>query len=365
MILPSLIAAAFVAAIVFGVALAMRFRRRRPAPQDAIPVYHPPRDDADVSDPANLHVIAVFFNFHRFKKPVENFQAFRRHMAALGVTLHVVELVLGESSFEVTDLDNPLHTRLRTDTEFFQKENLINIGAANLTRLFPGWRYVAWVDADISFFNADVATDTMYRLNRHPVVQMWAKALDLGPDGLPIEFKVPGGKTSVVTSFGECYARKEQRVPALYGVMWHPGYAWAMRRDTYEAVGGLYENTILGAADHHMAWAFVGNPEQGIHGAASNGYKLDALRWCRQAARVVNGDLGYVPGLIHHHWHGRKEARKYVERWSILVDNGFDPALDLRREDNGLLKLTKRSAGLRDGIRAYFLQRNDDANTYA
>ena len=72
-----------------------------------------------------------------------------------------------------------------------------------------------------------------------------------------------------------------------------------------------------------------------------------------------------MPGLIHHHWHCRKANRKYVERWSILVDNGFDPALDLRCEPSGLLKLTKRSRGLRDGIRDYFEQRNDDANTLA
>ena len=39
--------------------------------------------------------------------------------------------------------------------------------------------------------------------------------------------------------------------------------------------------------------------------------------------------------------------------------------LDLRREESGLLKLTGRSPGLRDGIRQYFLQRNDDANTLA
>ena len=63
-------------------------------------------------------------------------------MAQLGVTLHVVELVLGQAPFEVTNARNPLHVQLRTDTEFFQKENLINIGVANLTKRFPDWRYL-------------------------------------------------------------------------------------------------------------------------------------------------------------------------------------------------------------------------------
>jgi hypothetical protein len=74
------------------------------------------QDPAATDNPANLHVIAVFFNFHRFRAPVANFERFKSHMAQLGVTLHVVELVLGQAPFEVSDACNPLHTQLRTDT---------------------------------------------------------------------------------------------------------------------------------------------------------------------------------------------------------------------------------------------------------
>lgn len=347
------------------VAIAL-FSWRRPKPSPKTPARPAPwRAPAAAPKPSDLHVVAVFFNFYRFEKPVENFKRFVAHMADLGVTLHVVELVLRDMPFEVSDARNPLHVQLRTETEFFQKENLINIGVANAVKHFPDAKYFAWVDADVQFFNRNVALDTIAQLNRHAVVQMWSKALDLGPDLTPLEFKVPSGKQCVVTSFAECYQNGEPRVPALYGVSWHPGYAWAIRRDVLESLGGLYENTILGAADHHMAWAFVGKPHQGIHGQASEGYKRDALAWCKHAAEVVKGDLGVVPGLICHYWHGRKEARKYVERWSILVDTGFDPAVDLARTASGMLKLTGRSAALRDRIREYFRQRNDDANTLA
>jgi hypothetical protein len=161
-------------------------------------------------------------------------------MAELGVTLHVVELVLGQALFEVTDARNPLHIQLRTDTEFFQKENLVNIGVVNLTKRFPAWRYVAWIDGDITFFNPTAITDTLYRLQRHPVVQMWSKACDLGPDGMPMDLKGPdGSQSAIVSSFAYCYANRVDRGVATY---WHPGYAWAMRRETFEAVGGLYEN---------------------------------------------------------------------------------------------------------------------------
>ena len=313
--------------------------------------------------PADLHVVAVFFNFFRFKKPVENFRRFERHMRDLGVTLHVVELVLRDMPFQVTDAGNPHHVQLRTQSEFFQKENLVNIGVRSIDKLYPEWKYVAWVDSDVQFFNEEVVLDTITALNRHPVVQMWSKAIDMAPDTTPIE-QERFRKTAIVTSFAYAYSQGGEP-DYQYGPYWHSGYAWAMRRDCFDALGGLYQHAILGAADHHMAWAFAGKPGEGVHGAASDGYKRDALEWLERAENVVRGDLGYVAGLIHHHWHGRKEDRKYVERWSILVDNGFDPAIDLVQDRTGLLRLTDRSRGLRDGVRRYFQQRNDDANTLA
>jgi hypothetical protein len=54
-----------------------------------------------------------------------------------------------------------------------------HIGVANLRRRFPDWRYMAWIDGDITFFNPTVVTDTLYRLQRHPVGQMWSRACDL------------------------------------------------------------------------------------------------------------------------------------------------------------------------------------------
>jgi len=319
------------------------------------------------ANPADLHVIAVFFNFQRFRNPVVNFFKFEQHMKELGVTLHVVELVLGSSPFEVTSPQNPLHTQLRTDTEFFQKENLINIGVRRAIRAFPDLEKFAWIDSDVTFFNPYVIEETLYKLDRHPVVQMWEKALDMGPDGTPMEIDTPAGKQMLVQGFPACKARGIEDIQGFRGVNYHPGYAWAMRRIVWERLGGLYEHAILGAADHQMAHAFNGNPSGGIHGLASEGYKKDATNWGERATALIRGDVGYVSGLIHHAWHGRKGDRKYVERWAIMVDTGFDPAVDLVRDDFqwGLLKLTQRSPELRDRVRGYFYGRNEDANTLA
>jgi hypothetical protein len=313
--------------------------------------------------PADLHVIAVFFNFNRFKAPVANFRRFAAHMAELGVTLHIVELVTGKTPFQVTEGDNPHHVRLTTRTEFFQKENLINIGVRNALRLYPGAEYFAWVDADIRFFNPDVVSDTIHALERKPVAQMWSFAIDLDPHGHPLHFR--GQNADAARSFGWCYANQASFEKGYGGAVWHCGYAWAARRDTLEAMGGLYEHDIVGATDYHMAWSFVGKPTHGIHGQCTPAFKADALAWCRRACDVVQGNLGVVDGLIHHHWHGRKADRRYVERWKILVDNEYDPALDLTRDLLGQLHLTGRKPKLLRDIAEYMRARNEDANTVA
>lgn len=317
-------------------------------------------------NPADLHVVSVFFNFNRRANPVANFRRFRQHMADLGVTLHVAELVNGDLPFEVTSPLDPHDLQLRSPDEFFIKENLADIALRHVVQTYPGAKYLALVDGDVEFFNRDVAAQTIVALNRFDVAQMWAMACDLGPDGHPMVFPGPDG-AQVSRSFGYCYVNRAAptNVTKRYGYEWHPGYAWAFRREAWERCGGLYEHCIVGSADLHMAWAWVGKIGWGVDPAASPAFQADVRAWCERAAQVVGGNLGYVDGLVHHHWHGRKTDRRYVSRWAALIDNGFDPALDLTRDVHGLLHLSGRNPKLRDDLRAYMRGRNEDANTLA
>lgn len=313
---------------------------------------------------SDLHVVAVFFNHNLRTNPLLNFQKFVKHMESFGVTLHIVELVRGKLPFQVTETSNPHHTQLRTDSEFFQKENLINIGIRNACKLYPNAEYFAWVDADIHFFNPNVMTETIEQLNRHNMVQMWAMACDLGPDGHPMVY--PGvDAAQVARSFGYCYIHELEltSVTKRYGYEWHTGYAWACRRDTWEALNGLYENSIVGSSDNHMAWSWIGKVGWGIEKGVTNAFEQDIKKWCENSVKVVNRDVGYVEGLVHHQWHGRKVDRKYVSRWKVLIDNEFDPTTDLKKDVHGLLHLTGNKPQLQFDLRSYMNQRNDDINS--
>jgi hypothetical protein len=323
-----------------------------------------PGPSADVGNPANLHVIAPYFNFYQRANVRRNYQRYAAHIEELGATLHRVELVLGALAFEVTEGNNPLHTQLRTMSEFFQKENLINIGKANAVRHFPNLQYLAWPDADVTFLNPDIVRDTMIQLNRHPVVQMWAFASPLDPDNNPLEYDTEE-RSTVGKSFGYCYVHgmPMTQVTQRWGWEWHTGYAWAMRRSVWDAIGGLYEHAIIGSADNHMAWAFAGKSGWGLDPKSPHDYQEDCRAWCDKVIPIVGRDVGYVDGMLLHHWHGRRSDRRYVERNDVVVKNGYDPSLDLYKDAHGLLHLTNRKPGLLFDIRAYMRSRNDDANT--
>ncbi len=281
---------------------------------------------------ARLHVFTAYFNHNQSENVKTNFLRFQKHMQELGVTLHVVEVVLNNAPFEVTNPNVKTHTQLRAKYELFRKENVLNIAIRKALETFKDdIDFLAWVDADIRFVSETVVQDTINQLHRHKVVQMWSRAIDLDPDNHPLVFGNNEG--SVVKSFAWNYVEDglEAKPKGGYSTIWHPGYAWAITREAYEEMGGFFDISILGAGDHHMAMAFVGKSEGSIHGGTTQNYQDRAFEHLARIEQVINGDLCYIDGLVLHYWHGRKGDRKYVERWSVLVDNKFEPGYDLYR----------------------------------
>jgi len=90
----------------------------------------------------------------------------------------------------------------------------------------------------------------------------------------------------------------------------------------------------------------------------TNAYK-ESLRLFQK--RVAHLRLGYVPGVIRHHFHGSKKNRKYHERWQILVDSAYNPFVHITKNRDGLLVPTELCPQkMLDEILAYFAERNED-----
>jgi hypothetical protein len=294
---------------------------------------------------SKLYVIAVVSNPARFARRYQLFKEFCERMRKEKyVKLITVELQQGLRPFITDSL-----IKLRTDDELWYKENLINIGVNHLP---PDWKYMAWIDTDIEFKNENWALETIEELQSYKVLQLFSHCIDLG---------IKNETLHVHMGFAYQYVNGETWKEPKYGGTWHPGYAWAMRRDVYDNIGGLMDFPILGSGDHHMSLAFIGLVNKYINSKLHPHYKLLCNIFQERCEKFIRRNIGFVHGTILHYFHGNKADRRYQDRWKILTDNQFDPLRDIIKDSQGLWKLEGSKLKLRDDIMMYFRQRNEDS----
>jgi hypothetical protein len=311
----------------------------------------------------DLYVIAVYMNPMRYRTRDRLFRDFMAHTQDLAANVLIVEIAFGKRPFEVTTPNNAFHLQLRTDKVLWLKENAVNLGIAHLRRVRPSAKYVAWVDGDVMFQRRDIIRETVEQLQHYVVVQMFSHAVDLGPQGQNIR-----NDTGFMYQYHQNGMQPPTTAKGRYpqGPTWHPGYAWAARIAALDKLPGpLFDQGILGSSDQHMAKALVGRAGLSIPKGISAGYRNQVENWGAMAELHLRRNVGYVPGLITHHWHGDKANRKYVERWDVLISTQFDPTRDLMRDTQGLYRLAdfldERSRRLHDLVLAYFGQRDEDS----
>ncbi len=300
-----------------------------------------------------LYVVTCISNPIRFSSRYRLYKNFAKYMENSGVELITIEQAFGDRPFEITDENNPNHIQVRSLTELWHKENMLNLA---VQRLPQDWEYMAWIDADVQFARPDWVQETLHQLQHYQVVQMFSHATDLGPNYEPLK-----------THNGFCYSYHNQDVTPAWDKgynSWHPGFAWAINRDAFNAVGGLIDWAILGSGDRHMSLALIGKVETSFFKDMWNNcpvYATMLKEWEARAEKFIQRDIGYVEGLLLHYWHGKKKDRGYSDRWKIITENKYNPLKDIKRDWQGLFTLNDDNLGLREGIRSYFRSRNEDS----
>ncbi len=304
-----------------------------------------------------LHIIIVISNpckyFRRYVLALEFIERFKKQNSKFA-ELYIVELEYGDSpKFEVTEKDNIRHLQIKCENSnpIWHKENMINLGVKHL--LPKAWKAMAWVDADIDFENIHWIEDTLKILGSgsYDIVQLFSQALDLDQNKDIMQ---------IFSSFGYQYTHQKKYKTGNINNYWHPGFAWAITRNAYDKIGGLYDLGILGSGDNHIALSLIGKAENSVSKELNEGYNNTVLDY-QNKIKEAKLRLGYVPGVIRHYFHGSKKNRKYLERRQILVEHKFNPLLHLIRNDFGLLLPSKDCPeGLLTDIKKYFIERNED-----
>ena len=263
------------------------------------------------------------------------------------VRLFIVEMVYGDQKFMVTDANNKRHLQLRTETPLWHKENMVNLAVKNL--LPKNYKAFAWIDSDIEFDSPSWAVDTLKVLNGYrDVVQLFSQCIDMDREE---------NSLNMFTSFGFNFSKKKKYCGRGLDY-WHPGYAWAMTRKSYEKIGKIYDQGLLGSGDNIMAFSFVNVCEKFNNAKYSSDYNKSMLEFQKKAKGIR---LGYIPGVIRHYFHGSKKNRKYVERTEILAKYQYSPYKHITYDTNGIIVPTDRfEQNFKDEIFSYFLERKED-----
>ena len=297
-----------------------------------------------------LWIVAVISNPQRYRSRFALYQAFEDRMRRAGANLMTVEAALGGRGHTVTTEGHARHLQVRQRDELWHKENLINLGIQCLPE---DWEYVAWLDADIELVRPDWLSEIVHQLQHYQVLQVFQDAIDLGPAGQVVQ-KHNGFMWSHVSG--------QPKGGAGYGYPhWHPGFGWAARRSAIDALGGLMDHAILGSGDHHMAWALLGKVIQNAPKELMPAYLRTLRVWEARARTGIKKDVGFMPGTLLHHWHGKKADRRYQDRWKILLHHRYDPDFDVQKDWQGVLQLSTRGERMRADLRGYFQARNEDS----
>lgn len=309
-----------------------------------------------------FHVITVISNPIRYKSRYALYKVFEKSILTKQAVLWTLELQTGARLHHITSETEEKHIQLSStglNGLLWLKENLLNVAIRQITTSYPDWRYVCIIDGDIKV-EPYFIEETAHALQLHPVVQPWSHVVDFGPDGAAVNDRMQ-------MSYAYCYVNNIKVVGTtsyLFGG--HPGHIMAIRREMYNHLGGFLDIGVLGSGDRHMLTACVSKIEDSFHPDVSEGYKDYLFRWQERANIYLKRNLGYVPMVVRHLFHGAKKHRFYGQRWRILVDYQFNPYTDLKVDASGVYQLiveNDRQIALRDALYKYFRSRQEDSNS--
>lgn len=330
-----------------------------------------------------LYVITPVFNTPRFRTIWKLYNEFAHYVLDSGARLVTIEYALGEREYAVqTPInDNHIIINVRGESELWLKENLVNIA---LSRIPETVKYVAIIDSDIRFMRTDWVGEAIQQLQHYNVIQMFEVAQDLDTNSFPYQFntgfvkdwKEYGFVNMQFSQFKKIPTIKVPSVQSLKNLQnpycddcqdgelrvnrFHPGFAWAYRRETLDKLGGMIDTGILGSGDSHMATSFVGKSMETVHPKMNDDYKRVIREWEKRAIQHVNYNIGYMQGSITHAFHGSKKFRKYGSRWEILVKHQYSPITDIRRNVMGVYQLNGNKPLMTAAFQDYFAERNAD-----
>ena len=127
----------------------------------------------------NLAVVCCYFNHGNYKTKLNNFIEYYEDISQYIDKVLTVELISNNSTQQLPKKVNSL--KVYSDSVLWHKENLLNIGIKQL--IDEGYKYIAWLDADILFQDSFWVEEALYQLKNHNLCQLFSRGIKQHSNG--------------------------------------------------------------------------------------------------------------------------------------------------------------------------------------
>jgi hypothetical protein len=293
-------------------------------------------------------VLMAFFNPAGFKRILRNVLYIMSVLNNSKIPFYVVECVFKGAKPQIPGATLVVHS----DSYMFYKEQLLN----KLEPLVPKqYTKLVFIDADIMFDTPDWIDQISLSLNKHDIVQPFNQATWLTPDNTRIRSKK--------MSYGFAIVKKKP-INAHNMHDYHPGFAWAFKRDIFHRIGGFFNRSVIGGGDITFILNLFPIPvtdELFYTAVEGNVGKIiiDAWKVYNENFKKVAPTLGFLPNRALHLFHGVAANRQYVKRYhtiSQVLKGTWDQ--EVKVNNDGLFEFI--NPHVNETVYNYFKGRNED-----
>jgi hypothetical protein len=296
---------------------------------------------------SDFAVISCLFNPGGFRRPCENLTRFTKELKRTGCPYYLVELGFPGREFFMPAAENVW--QYRSSSVLWHKEKLLNLAAAKLPSQVEK---ICWLDADVLFSDPHWWHKASRLLDEFVVIQPFETADWLDREGESVERSAHG----YVAAY---HAQPPNWAPRRFRY-YHPGFAWAARREFFER-GGLFCRHVVGGGDAILALSLIKRADRLSYIRKYSRKLFQLIKEYEESLYWINGSIGYVPDVkVGHLWHGALSDRGYIERNQLLTR--YDPLRDIAEDENGVWRWASAKPELHEAVKRYFLARREDGD---
>lgn len=278
----------------------------------------------------NSIIILAHFSPCGFAKPKKHLLTVLQQLLIAKYPVCVIEAIFPNQQ-PLSLPEEVIHQKIYASEKnyFFLKENLYNIAGKNL----QNYDKFIFLDADICFDNMYWFEELCQLLDNYDIVQ-------------PFDYcfwtnKFNTGYSTIKANCIKCILNNKD---ANFGI-YHPGFAWAMTKDIFNRINGFYDKHAMGGGDTAL-WFAIGTMYSEKYEDMIKDYiprknlffQMGTFNKYQYTLHATEPKISYLANTnVYHLYHGSRQLRKYIERYSLIPELWTNNNLFLRNQ-SGLLE---------------------------